>query len=275
MGILEGQVALVTGAGRGFGRAIAERFAREGAKVALLARSEDQLVDTAESIGDAGGEAVALRCDLTDPAQIASAVSQAESAFGAIDIVVSNAGVPGPFGPVWEVDAEEWWRAQQVHLRAPMLLMQAVLPGMIGRGRGKFICVSAKAARIVAPNLSAYCTGKIAQNRLVAEAAVELEGKGVAVFAIDPGFAFTQLAVDTVESPEAQLHLAGMVERLREREGDPAGQADLARCAQRCLDLASGRYDALSGGYYELPDDLDEALAEKLVERDQLSASPS
>jgi NAD(P)-dependent dehydrogenase (short-subunit alcohol dehydrogenase family) len=131
----------------------------------------------------------------------------------------------------------------------------------VQRGRGRVICVSAKAARIVAPHLSAYCTGKIAQNRLVAEAAIELTGKGVAVFAIDPGFVPTQLARDTMEDAAAQKYLGSMVERLKERFADPQATADLHACAQRCLDLASGRYDVLSGGYFELPDDLDQALA--------------
>ena len=180
-----------------------------------------------------------------------------------IDILVSNAGVPGPFGPLWEVDPEAWWQAQAVHIRAPMLLLKRLLPGMIERGRGRAVCVSAKASRIVAPNLSAYCTGKIAQNRIVAEAAAELEGTGVAIFAIDPGFVFTQLARETIEDPAAQEYLASMVERLRQRQDEPAAQDDLARCADRVLTLVSGKYDLLSGNYYELGDDLDAALAER------------
>lgn len=260
MGILAGQVALVTGAGRGFGRAIAERLASEGARVALMARSLAQLEDVAAAIRQAGGEAVAVRCDLSSPSDIAQAVAEAESTLGSADILISNAGVPGPFGPVWEVDPEAWWQAQEIHIRAPMLLMHRLLPGMIARGRGRIICISAIASRMVAPNLSAYCTGKIALNRLVAQAAAELRDTGVSVFAIDPGFVFTQLARETMESAEAQRHLGGMVERLRKAQDDPAAQDDLARCAQRSLDLASGRYDALSGHYYELSDDLDAEL---------------
>ena len=259
MGILDGRIAIVTGAGRGFGRAIAERLAAEGAQVALLARSQGQIEEVAAAIGPS---ALAVACDVTDPASVEQAIGMVEATLGPVDILVSNAGVPGPFGPLWEVDPDQWWQAQAVHIRAPMLLLHRLLPGMIERGRGHAVCVSAKAARIVAPNLSAYCTGKIAQNRLVAGAAAELEGTGVAVFAIDPGFVFTQLARETMDDPAAQKHLGGMVQRLREREADPAAQADLARCADRVLALVSGQYDALSGNYYELDDDLDAALGQ-------------
>lgn len=264
MGIVEGRTAIVTGAGRGFGRAIAERLAAEGAKVALLARSKAQIEEAAREIGEG---ALAVACDVTDRAAVDAAAREVESTLGPVDILVSNAGVAGPFGPIWEVDADEWWRAQAVHIRAPMLLLHRLLPGMIERGRGHAICVSAKAARIVAPHLSAYCTGKIAQNRIVAEAAAELAGTGVAVFAIDPGFVFTQLARDTMDDPVAQKYLGGMVARLREREGDPAAETDLARCAERVLALVSGKYDVLSGAYYELGDDIDDALAERLAGR--------
>ena len=268
MGQLEGQVAVVTGAGRGFGRAIAERLAGEGAKVAVLSRSPGELeavvaaITSSGGITGTGGTATAIACDVTDPASIKAAVAEAEARLGPVSILVNNAGIPGPFGPIWEVDPDEWWRAQAIHIRAPMLFLQAVLPGMIARKAGRVVCVSAIASRMVAANLSAYCTGKIAQNRIVAEAAVELAGTGVSVFAIDPGFVFTQLARDTMEDAAAQKYLSGMVERLR--EASTKGQDDdLARCAQRVLDLVSGRYDALSGGYFELPDDLDAKLEEK------------
>jgi NAD(P)-dependent dehydrogenase (short-subunit alcohol dehydrogenase family) len=259
---LEGQVAIVTGAGRGFGRAIAKRFAAEGAAVAVTSRTKPELDTVVADISAAGGRALALPGDVIAARDVARIVAATQETFGPVTLLVSNAGVPGPFGPIWLVDPEDWWASQQVHIRAPLLYLRQVLPGMIERRAGRIIIVSAVASRMVAPYLSAYCVGKIAQTRITAEAAVEAKEHGVSVFAIDPGFVFTGLAEETFNSPAAQRWLPGMIERLRERRSDPNKDADLARCAQRCVDLASGRYDALTGRYLELQDDLDALLPE-------------
>ena len=260
MAALSGEVAIVTGAGRGFGRAIAERFAREGASVCLTARSRNQLDDAVAAIVGEGGRAMAVAGDATAAADVARVVRETETAFGPVTLLVSNAGTPGPFGPLWHADPEAWWAAQALHIKAPLLFMHAAMPGMIERRRGRVIVVSALAARWPAPYLSAYCTGKIAQTRMVEIAALEAKDAGVAVFAIDPGFVFTGIAEETMNSPEAQRWLPFMVERMREAAKNPNATGDLERCAQRCVDLASGKYDALSGRYLELPDDLDAML---------------
>ena len=261
-GTLAGEVALITGAGRGFGRAITERFAREGASVALVARSAGQIEEVAEAIRAAGGKAAAIPADVTVRADVDRAVRTAEEQLGPLTLFVNNAGVPGPFGPFWEIDPDEWWASQAVHIRAPVLFLRSILPGMRERGRGRIIVVSALASRLVAPFLNAYCTGKIAQTRIVEEAAAELDGSPIAIFAIDPGFVFTELARETMTSPAAQKWLPHMIERLAERANVAGGDEDLGRCAQRCVDLASGRYDALSGKYMELPDDIDAMVEE-------------
>jgi len=261
-GLLNGEVALVTGAGRGFGRAIAERFAREGAKVALFARSRDQIGEAAEAIRAAGGTAIAVAGDATSRSDVDRAVGAVEAGLGPIGLFVNNAGTPGPFGPLWEIDPDQWWKAQEVHIRAPVLFLNRILPGMIERGRGRSIVVSAIASRLVAPYLSAYCTGKIAQTRIVEEAAAELAQTPVTIFAIDPGFVITDLARETMTSPAARKWLPAMIANLEKRVSEGADDGDLGRCAQRCVDLASGRYDALSGKYLELPDDLDAMAVE-------------
>lgn len=263
-GRLEGQVALVTGGGRGFGRAIALGFAREGAAVAVTARSRGQLDTVVDEIRASGGKAVAAAGDVTRPEDVDRIVGEAEAALGPLSLFVNNAGVPGPFGPIWDVDAEGWWNAQAVHIRAPMLFLRRIMPGMIERRAGRIIVISAIASHMVAPYMSAYCTGKIAQNRIVAQAAAEAKDLGVQVFAIDPGFVFTQLANDTLNDPAAQRWLPGMMVRLKERQAETGegNDTDLTRCAERCIALASGRYDALTGRYTELPDDLDAMLNE-------------
>jgi NAD(P)-dependent dehydrogenase (short-subunit alcohol dehydrogenase family) len=263
-GQLNGQVAIVTGAGRGFGKAIALRFAQEGAAVTVTARSTDQIETVAREIRAAGGRAHAVSGDVTRPEDVERVVSETERALGPVSLLVSNAGVPGPFGPIWSVDPELWWAAQQVHIRAPFLYLHRVLPGMTQRRAGRVIIVSAIASRLVAAYLSAYCVGKIAQTRITAQAAAETRDLGVSVFAIDPGFVFTGIAEETMNSPDAQRWLPGMVSRLRQRKDSPDRDADLARCTQRCLELASGRYDALSGRYMELGDDLEALRGEAL-----------
>jgi NAD(P)-dependent dehydrogenase (short-subunit alcohol dehydrogenase family) len=260
--VLEGQVAIVTGAGRGFGKAIAQRFAREGATVAVTARTRGQLEAVAAQINAAGGRALAITADVCAREEVERLVQQVQAEFGPVTLLVNNAGVPGPFGPIWTLDPDEWWASQAVHIRAPMLFLRAVLPGMVERRAGRIIVVSAIASRMAAAHLSAYCVGKIAQRRIVEELGLETQGRGVSAFAIDPGFVFTELAAQTLNSPDAQRWLPGMVARLREKQVEPNKDADLARCAQRCLDLASGRYDGLSGRYMELGDDLDAMLRE-------------
>ncbi|MFO1409457.1 MAG: SDR family oxidoreductase [Steroidobacteraceae bacterium] len=257
---LENQVAIVTGAGRGFGRAIAAGLAAEGAAVALVARNGAQLEAAAAAIRAAGGRALALPADVTVRQDVARVARETAGHLGEPTLLVSNAGVPGPFGPIWMVDPDQWWEAQRLHIYAPLLLLQAVMPGMTARRLGRVIIVSAIASRMAAAYLSAYCVGKIAQTRLTEETALEARTHGVSAFAIDPGFVFTGLAEQTMNSPDAQRWLPGMVGRLRQKQQAPDGDADLARCAERCVQLASGRYDALSGRYFELGDDLDAEL---------------
>jgi NAD(P)-dependent dehydrogenase (short-subunit alcohol dehydrogenase family) len=133
---------------------------------------------------------------------------------------------------------------------------------MVARGGGRIIIVSAKGGYLVAPHLGAYCTGKAAQIRLAQLFAAEGAAHGIKIFAIDPGFVVTRLAEDTISDPAAQRWLPGMVERVAQRRGEAGADADLARTAERCVALASGRWDALSGRYMELSDDPDAMIGD-------------
>jgi NAD(P)-dependent dehydrogenase (short-subunit alcohol dehydrogenase family) len=259
-GMLAGQSAIVTGAGRGFGRAIALHLASAGALITVTSRTQAQLDETVRLVESAGGTAFAVAGDATDGKTVRRVAAAAEKKFGPVAILVNNAGVPDPFGPVGEIDPDRWWAAQAIHVYAPLLFMNAVLPGMVGRGGGHIINVSAFGGTVVAPCLSAYCVGKAAQIRLTEHVAAEYREQGISAFAIDPGFVVTELAEQTLASPDAQRWLPGMMERLRSRKREPDAARDLDRCGRRCVDLCSGRYDSLSGKYMNLGDNLDEML---------------
>ncbi|MGX7896027.1 SDR family NAD(P)-dependent oxidoreductase [Tsuneonella sp. HG222] len=259
---LQGMSALVTGAGRGFGRAIALQLAAEGAAVTLVSRSADQLSEVAAEIHAAGGRAIIAATDVTDPRQVKAACDAARAAHGPPSILVSNAGVPWPFGPVWESDVELWWKAEAVHIRAPYLFMHELMPDMIAAKRGRIICISAIASKLTLPFLSAYSVGKAALNKLVEMAAEEARPHNVQVFAVEPGFVVTQLAEDTYNDPSAQKwmpHMLAYLDEGRERD-DP--DADLIRTATRCAALAAGEYDILSGRYMELQDPIEDWKSE-------------
>ena len=257
---LVGQVALITGGGRGFGKAIAQRLAAEGAAVAITSRTQTELNQTVSDIQADGGRAFAVSGDVTRSKDVARVVHATEEHFGPITLLINNAGIPGPFAPTWAADPDEWWFAQELHTRAFFMFVRGVLPSMIERRTGRIIAVSAIASYRVDFAMSAYCVGKTSQNRLVQFVAAEVKDFGVSAFAIDPGFVITELAEITMRDPGAQRWKADMIEHLKARKSEPNSTADLDRCAQRCVDLASGRYDELTGCYLELNDNLDEML---------------
>jgi NAD(P)-dependent dehydrogenase (short-subunit alcohol dehydrogenase family) len=257
---LEKQVAIITGAGRGIGRAIALRFAAAGAAVTVTARNKAQLDETVAEIEAAGGQALAASGDATHREDVGRIVRASTKHFGQTTLVVNNAGVPGPFGPVGIVDPDEWWAAQAVHIRAPFLFISAVLPGMVAHGTGRIINISSPRCHMLTPNLSAYSLGKSAQNRLAELVANEVKDFGIKLFALDPGSIMTEMADVTMASPEAQRWVPAMVERLHELKGKQETDDGMDWCTDRCVALASGRYDALSGRYIDRTNDPDEML---------------
>jgi NAD(P)-dependent dehydrogenase (short-subunit alcohol dehydrogenase family) len=245
---LVGQVALVTGGGRGIGRAVAEALAAAGAAVMVTARSSDQLAETESCIEAAGGRVVALPTDVADPAAVAGLVAAAERRLGPIDLLVNNAGTSGTPGPLWEADPDEWWRCLEVNLRGPMLCARAVLPGMVARRRGRIVNVASSSATFAMPYLSAYFASKTALVRLTEVLALEAREHGVGVFALDPGSVRTAMSQASLGSPAGQRWLPGLADHPR------IGPEPAARL---CLRIAAGDADALSGRYISVHDDLD------------------
>jgi NAD(P)-dependent dehydrogenase (short-subunit alcohol dehydrogenase family) len=239
---LDGHVAVVTGAGRGIGRAIARTLAAEGASVAVCARSEDEIAATAALISDAGGRAIALQLDVRDDLAVRAVVSETERRLGPLTLVVNNAGTPGPAGLDWEVDSKAWFECIDVIVRGAFLVSQAVIPGMIARRSGFIINVGSTSGTRAVPAVTATSVAKTALIRFGEGLAVQLEGRGVYVFTIHPGVVRTRL----LESYGLQIPEDRFVEP--ERAG--------ALCAK----LASGRYNALSGRFLSIDADLEDLL---------------
>jgi NAD(P)-dependent dehydrogenase (short-subunit alcohol dehydrogenase family) len=257
---LAGHVALVTGGGRGFGKAIAKAFAAAGAVVTVTARSTKQIDATVAEIKAAGGNAFAVPGDVTHRKDVERVVSAAHKHFGPTTLLVNNAGLAGPFGPIGTVDPDEWWASQAVHVRGPFLYMSSVLPDMIAKRAGRIINVASLGGTRTEPNLSAYCVGKATEIRLTEQVAAEVKQHGISAFAIEPGTVYTDMAEATISDPAAQRwmpHMIAVLKQIKE-QNDPA--AGLARCARMCLDLACGRYDGLSGRYLTPEDNFDALL---------------
>jgi NAD(P)-dependent dehydrogenase (short-subunit alcohol dehydrogenase family) len=259
-GSLVGQVAIVTGASRGLGARIAQDLARSGAAVALFARNRRGLVDLAAEIEAAGGKALAIAGDVTQRSDVESAVAQVARALGPVSLLVNNAGVDKPYGPVGIADPDEWWYQQAVHVRGALLFMSSVIPEMRRRRRGRILSVSSRAATVVGPGTSAYCVSKATLVRLIEHVHAENVDVGLAAFVIHPGTFFTDMAVSSIADPLAQQWAKPIVDFLASfKETDPVPA--LERLGRQVVALASGQYDALGGRYLDLEQELDDLLA--------------
>ena len=260
---LEGQVAVVTGSGRGFGRAIAVGLAQAGAAVVVTARSKDEIDETVELITAPGGRAAAAPGDVTQRADIENLRTVAEREFGSVTLAVHNAGVPWPFGPIWYVDPDRWWAAQAVHVLAEMYMIHAFVPAMIERGGGRFIVISSRGGVHIGPNGSGYGIAKSTQIRVAQYLAAEAAEHNVFAFAVHPGNVLTGVSDLTMADPDAQRYRPEFVASLAQRKrANEDGSPGLLACADLCVRLATGAYDGLSGRYLEPDDDLDAMLAE-------------
>jgi NAD(P)-dependent dehydrogenase (short-subunit alcohol dehydrogenase family) len=260
-GSLAGQVALVTGGGRGLGRTFAQTLAAAGAAVAVAARSRREVEETVALIGDGGGWAMAVPLDVTNPAAVARAVGDVQRAWGPVDLLINNAGVSGPLGPIAGTDPAEWWHAIDVNLRGVFLCARAVLPAMVAQGRGRIINVASSAGTVPWPYVSAYAISKAAVLHFTENLAKETRKQGITVFTIHPGIVRTAMLEEVLRIDAPSDAPGGLVrDWFRDRLAE--GQEVPPECAaELVLLLARGEADGLSGRYLSVYDDVRALIA--------------
>ncbi len=200
--LLQDKVALITGASRGIGQAIAETFASVGAKVVLASRKQTGLDQVAEGIIASGGTALPLACHTGDNEAVAELVQKSISAFGGIDIVVNNAATNPHFGPILTADEGQWAKILDTNLIGYFRMAKACIESMRSRGGGKIINVASVAGMTPLPGMGVYCVSKAGVLMLTEVLAAELAQENIQVNAIAPGFVKTRFSTAIWDNPQ-------------------------------------------------------------------------
>jgi NAD(P)-dependent dehydrogenase (short-subunit alcohol dehydrogenase family) len=247
--LLNGRVAVITGGGRGIGRAIALKFAQQGTTVVVAARTVSEIEAVAKEIQDAGGRSSAVAADVGDEKHCEHVVSVAEAQYGQVDILVNNAGDYGPVRPVEEISPAEWDRVVAVHLRGAYLLTRLVLPGMYARNSGTILNISSLSAKSAFAWGAPYAAAKAGMLGLTRVCAAEAARKGVRVNAICPGpVTETKMSRDLGESLAIRMgvsseeQLAGFLNTVLQGRGQTADEI-----AEAALFLCSDHASAITG----------------------------
>ena len=264
---LQNEIALITGAGRGIGREIALAFAREGAHLVLVSRTETELADTAAACAALGVQARVVVGDVATYADIEQAVAGALSEHRRVDIAVAAAGALGPIGPLSTADIFEWERTIRVNLLGAFHLCRAVVPHMLRQRRGKIVLLAGGGGSTPLPQFSAYASSKAAIVRLTETLADEVRDAGVHVNAVAPGLVDTRLLRKVVAAGPRAGRLAERARAALESDGLtlPGEVAALARF------LVSSDSRGLTGKLVSAPHDRWQEWGERAEE---LNASP-
>jgi len=225
---LTGQTAIVTGGGRGLGRAIAEQLARLGAHVVVASRNAPELDEVVLAIKRERGRALAYAADVADERQVQELVFNTERWVGPATILVNNAGVVDPVGPLARADSTVWLRHIAINVGGVFLATRAVLPGMLERGYGRIVNISSHAAARPSAGRTAYSASKAAVEQLTRSLALELDGTGVTVCAFRPGSIETRMQerirrASPEDYPDVEEH------REKKRTGQVGDPKDRAR----------------------------------------------
>lgn len=249
---LAGRTALVTGAGRGIGRAIALAFVREGASVVLAARTESELQQVATEAEGLGGRAQVSVCDVADWTAVDTLVRQVVADEGTIDVLAHAAGVYGPIGPFAATDPGDWARALEVNLLGSFNVCRAVVPPMVAAGHGSVILLGGGGATAPLPRFSSYAATKAGVVRLAETLAEELKDAGIRVHAIAPGLVDTTLQDEVLAAGD----LAGpLYDKIRQARETGVGAVGPELAAELAVFLASDGSAPLTGKLIAAPHD--------------------
>lgn len=190
---LKDKVALITGGGRGIGKAVALAYAREGAKLAICARTGSEIEEAAKEITAIGAECLAVVCDVSLEESVAKTVQEVQEKFGRIDVLINNAGVMTRPAPLAELEVRKWDYTISVNLRGPFFVTRAVLPLMMRQRSGSIINLSSSIGRGAYANFAAYAASKWGIEGLTQTLAAELRSHNIRVNTVDPGTIATKL----------------------------------------------------------------------------------
>lgn len=249
---LAGRTAIVTGAGRGIGRAIALQLASEGAAVVLAARTEAEISAVCAEVQRAGGHSLAVAIDISRAEQVEAMVERTRRELGPASILVCNAGMPGPVGRLVDIEPAAWEQTLAVNLTGVFLCARAVIRDMEALQWGKIITISSGVAQRPVQRIAAYSASKAGMTNLTHYLADELDEHGVDVNAVRPGIVRTSLSLTHLASgPEKGGALVAHVTRGLQDGGTPP-----ERTAQLVAFLASHDADGISGQFISVDDDV-------------------